>query len=354
MEPLSGNASDKKTLIRTIQEVRKNLNTEEKVYHMADSALYAAKMVEELSTHCYWITHVPETIKEAKTILKSDVEWIPCSDARYKYAAFDSRYGGIDQKWFLFHSEERHKASIKRDIEKIEEKLATSQTALNKSLVNGFACENDARLAVERWMSKHKRYILSDIEIKCDNKKKSGKVGRPKKGEVLEKWYYVSCKLALNQEVIQKEQAMMGRFILASNDTNVDPNTCLEYYKEQNAVERGFRFIKGNSFHASEVYLENSNRVAALSMIMVLCLLVYSFTEWVVRETLKIEKKKIRDQKGKPTQRPSAKWLFFMFRRVRQIKEIDNSRIIVRILNLTDELRDIVRLIGPHVEKYYA
>lgn len=94
-----------------------------------------------------------------------------------------------------------------------------------------------------------------------------------------------------------KEQAMMGRFILASNDTTVDPNTCLEYYKEQNAVERGFRFIKGNSFHASEVYLENSNRVAALSMIMVLCLLVYSFTEWVVRETLKIEKKQIRDQK---------------------------------------------------------
>ncbi len=43
-----------------------------------------------------------------------------------------------------------------------------------------------------------------------------------------------------------------------------------------------------------------------------------------------------------------------MFRRVRQIKEIDNSRIIVRILNFTDELRDIVRLIGPHVEKYYA
>ncbi|WP_409340183.1 IS1634 family transposase [Methanospirillum stamsii] len=354
MEPLSGNISDKKTLIRTIQEVRKNLNTEQTIYHMADSALYSAKMVQELSSHCYWITHVPETIKEVKNILKSDVEWIPCLDARYKYAAFDSKYGGIEQKWFLFHSEERHKSSIKRDIEKLEEKLAKSQTALNKSLVNGFACENDARLAVERWMSKHKRYILSDIEITSDNKKASGKVGRPKKGEVLEKWYSVSCKLSLNKEVIQKEQAVMGRFVLASNDTTIDPNTCLEYYKEQITVERGFRFIKGNSFHASEVYLENSNRIAALSMIMVLCLLVYSFTEWVIRETLKIEKKQIRDQKGKPTHKPSAKWLFFMFRRVRQIKEIDNSRILVRILNFTDELRDIVRLLGPHVEKYYV
>jgi len=38
-------------------------------------------MVQDLGSHCYWITHVPETIKEVKTILKSDVEWIPCSDA---------------------------------------------------------------------------------------------------------------------------------------------------------------------------------------------------------------------------------------------------------------------------------
>ena len=31
--------------------------------------------------------------------------------------------------------------------------------------LQGFACENDARIAVERWMSKNKRYILSDMEI---------------------------------------------------------------------------------------------------------------------------------------------------------------------------------------------
>ena len=87
---------------------------------------------------------------------------------------------------------------------------------------------------------------------------------------------------------------------------------------------------------------------------MVLCLLVYSFTEWVMRETLKIEKKQIRDQKGKPTQKASAKWFFFLFRRVREIKEIVGSRILVRILNFTDELRYIVRWLGPRVEKYYA
>ena len=127
-----------------------------------------------------------------KDILSSDVGWIPCTDARYKYAFFKSKYGGIDQKWVLFHSEERHKASIKRDLEKIEDKLAKSQTALNKTLVKGFACENDARLAVERWMSKHNRYNVSDIQITSENKKQSGKVGRPKKGEMVEKWIFAS------------------------------------------------------------------------------------------------------------------------------------------------------------------
>jgi transposase len=33
MEPLSGNESDKKTLLRTIDEVRKNLITDEDIYH---------------------------------------------------------------------------------------------------------------------------------------------------------------------------------------------------------------------------------------------------------------------------------------------------------------------------------
>jgi transposase len=104
-------------------------------------------------------------------------------------------------------------------------------------------------------MSKHNRYTLSEIQITSENKKRSGKVGRPKKGEVVEKWYYVSCKLSLNVDVIHKEQSLMGRFVLASNDITIDPEVCLEYYKEQNTIERGFRFIKGNSFHASEIYL---------------------------------------------------------------------------------------------------
>jgi transposase len=354
MEPLSGNISDKKTLIRTIQEVRKNLIIDETVYHMADSAFYSADSISSLGQLCFWITRVPETIKEAQYIVTSEVVWTSCTDPRYSYAIFESSYGDVNQRWVLFNSTEQQKRSIQTQKRNITKLLEKDRTALKKLCVSGFACEADARKIVDKWMNKHPRYLISDLTISVKNQRESGKRGRPKKDEPLEQVYFVSCVIELNQEVITQEQEQMGRFILASNDTTIDPEMMLSYYKEQSVVERGFRFIKDKSFHASEVYLENENRIAALVMIMVLCLLVYSIVEWQFRNILKERKVTIRDQFGKPTQKPRAKWVFFLFRRVRQIDLIVKKRKVIKLLNLSEEIIDIAKLLGQEVEKYYS
>ena len=354
MEPLSGNISDKKTLIRTIKEVRTNLITDETVYHMADSAVYSAESISSLGELCFWITRVPETIKEAQNIVASDVVWSPCTDPRYSYAIFESLYGNVNQRWVLFNSTEQQKRSIQTQKKNLTKNLEKDKTALKKLCVTGFACEADARKTVEKWMSKHPRYLLSNLTISVKNQRKSGERGRPKKDEVLEQVYFVSCDITYNPAVIAQEQERMGRFILASNDSSIDPEVMLSYYKEQSTVERGFRFIKDKSFHASEVYLENENRIAALVMIMVLCLLVYSIVEWQFRNTLKEQKVTIRDQVGKPTNNPRAKWVFFLFRRVRQIDLIEKRKTVTKLLNIPDEILDIAKLLGPEVEKYYS
>lgn len=354
MEPLSGNISDKKTLIRTIQEVRQNMITDETVYHMADSAFYSADSISSLGNLCFWITRVPELIKEAHALLISDVNWIPCSDSRYSYSIFESSYGGVPQRWVLFHSQEQQKRSIQTQMRTLTKTLEKDKIALKKLCVNGFACEADARKIVEKWLHKHPRYAISDLTISVKNQRKAGIRGRPKKDEVLEQVYYVSCKIEINQDYVAQEREKMGRFILASNDTSIDPELMLTYYKEQNTVERGFKFIKDKSFHASEVYLENENRIAALVMIMVLCLLVYSIVEWVVRKTLKERKVTIRNQVGKPTDNPRAKWVFFLFRRVRQITLIIDKKRVTKLMNLNDEIRSIANLLGKDVEKYYS
>jgi len=354
MEPLSGNESDKKTLLKTIEQVRENLVTDETIYHMADSALYSADNVARLGDQCFWITRIPETITEVQQIVQSNPDWIKCRDARYEYATFTSSYGGIPQRWVLFRSEEQYRKSLQTYEKNQKKDLQRDQTALHKLCVKGFACEADARMTVERWLAKHPRYMLEQLDILEKHQRRSGKRGRPKKDEPLEQVYHVNVRFTFDPVVVTHEKELLGRFLLGSNDPTIDPEVMLEYYKEQSTVERGFRFIKDGRFHVSEVYLENENRIAALAMIMVLCLMVYSITEWQFRNTLASKNATIRDQYKKPTRKPSAKWLYFLFRRVRQIEEIVNNRRVCRILNYTSELVDIVHLLGPPVEKYYS
>jgi len=128
----------------------------------------------------------------------------------------------------------------------------------------------------------------------------------------------------------------------------------LEYYKEQNAVERGFRFIKDKRFHVSEVYLKNENRIAALSMLMVLCLLIYSVAEWWFRKILKDQNATVMNPRKKPTSKPSMKRVFFLFRRVRQVLELVDGNVCCHILNVNDEITQILRMFGMGSQKYYV
>jgi hypothetical protein len=62
-------------------------------------------------------------------------------------------------------------------------------------------------------------------------------------------------------------------------------------------VERGFRFLKDPMFFTASVFLKNPKRVAALAMVMGLCLLVYALGERMVREALAKADDRIRDQR---------------------------------------------------------
>ena len=65
-------------------------------------------------------------------------------------------------------------------------------------------------------------------------------------------------------------------------------------------VEQGFRFLKDKSFKVAEVYLESEKRIEAFCMIMVLCLMIYSYTEWFLRKRLLEEKVTVLNQRKNP------------------------------------------------------
>ena len=97
------------------------------------------------------------------------------------------------------------------------------------------------------------------------------------------------CKITHNKEVIETYLNRKGRFILATNDLDVDvfsDEQMLQEYKQQQNVERGFRFLKDPWFMVDSVFLKSPKRIEALMMIMTLCLMIYNVAQYRLRKAL--------------------------------------------------------------------
>ncbi|MDY6965671.1 MAG: IS1634 family transposase, partial [Halobacteriota archaeon] len=103
-----------------------------------------------------------------------------------------------------------------------------------------------------------------------------------------------------------------------------------------------------------EVYLKKEERIEALAMVMVLCLLIYSIAEWKLRDRLKETCENVPDQKGKPIVRPTMKWVFYHFRGVSEVVVKIGNKVNCEVANMKEVLMKILSLLGPEVEKYYG
>jgi transposase len=353
VEAKSGNASDKKTIIDTVSRLRENLTFETSAYYIADSAAYTENNIKRLGDEVKWITRVPATINEAKELLDSDIKMTPCKDSRYSFYSTSSHYGSINQKWVLFHSNPMQQRMEKSFEKRIEKETNAAITALKKLKIRRFACEPDARKEAEIWIQGYKNYKFKKLEFKTILKRANGKRGRPQKDEVPDIFYVIQADIELNENIVDREREKLGRFVLASNDLEIDDETMLQNYKGQQSVERGFRFLKDKSFHIAQVYLKKEERIQSLAMIMVLTLLVYSIAEWFLRKRLMETGLTIPNQLKKPTQKPTLKWVFYLFRGVADVKVRVMGAVHREMMYMTDVLKLIIRLLGPECEKYY-
>jgi transposase len=350
----SGNSSDKKTILQAIKRVKEGLDLSDDAYFVADSAIYSQENLNHLGQDIAWITRVPATIKEAKALLDTDIEMELCRDNRYSYHITTSSYGGIEQRWVVFQSQPMQQRMEKSFPRMLEKQTRQAQKDLNKLMRREFACEADARKDAELWLAAHPFHKLVDTVIETRSMRSERKRGRPEKGEEMLTAYLIAARLDIEEAAVEKARQKLGRFVLASNDTQIDPNTLLQYYKGQQSVERGFRFLKDKRFRVAEVYLKKEERIEALAMIMVLCLLVYSFAEWLIRKGLKETRQSIPDQKGKPTQKPTLKWIAFIFYGVAEVTVEIGREIHRQIANLKDSMIIVIKILGKDCEKYYG
>lgn len=352
-QPYSGNESDKKILLETIQNVKKNLNIQDRAYYIADSAFYTEKNLQTLGSHTYWISHVPSTISLAKSHLASDIPLVPGNDPGYSFHECQTEYGGIRQKWVLVSSEKGRLRQEKTYERTLKKRMEHVRKSFKKLKAKEFICEPDARLAAERWFSEHPFLRADCFHIESSQKKMVKKRGRPGKNDHLETVFSVESPIETIPAVIEQEKLALGRFVLATNDPELDPDTILKYYKGQQSVERGFRFLKDKSFRVAEVFLKKESRIEALSMIMVLCLFVYAVAEWYLRSKLKETGSSVKNQLKKPVQNPTMKWIFTLFMRPAEVIVSVNSQSKRFIVNLDEETLDILDVMGPTFRNYY-
>lgn len=304
MEPLSGNSSDKKSFHETIKKVhafQKELNLEKNFKWVADSALYSKEHL--LKTNDYlWLSRVPETILDARELIERPsqaIEWQE-HEKGYKTATFESNYGGIEQRWLLVYSEQAYQ----REKKTLEKKLAKQEELLRKALWHisneTFNCEEDAIKALKPLKKKYYLFKFNEVIVPVLKYEKSG---RQKMGETKKIiGYQINTELKSDAEGIELLLQKKGRFILATNDMNVENYSdqhMLEEYKLQQHVEGGFRFLKDPWFMLDSVFLKLPHRVEALMMVMTLCLLVYNVAQYKLRLALEKQNETLPNQLGK-------------------------------------------------------
>lgn len=350
----SGNKSDKNSIIEMIQKTQQSINLDDKSYWIADSALYTEDNIKLLGTGTKWITHVPATIGEADRLLNADLDFNPGIDPRYAFYVTDLNYGGIPQRAVVVWSEEMKKRNEQTFDKKIQKETNQAEKDLKKLMSRKFACVPDAENELKIWASAHNHHLLKNLKIVPVAEKVVKKRGRPKKDEPIKVSFKIEAEIELNDEALNEERKIFGRFVLASNEVDLDPEVMLNYYKGQQTVEHGFRFLKDKSFHVSEVYLKKEERIESLCMIMVLSLLIYSFAEWRLREKLKEKGQTIPNQLNKPTQRPTMRWVFEIFMGVIQAVVTSGGKIIKVSANLNSTQITILELLGKECENYYG
>jgi transposase len=354
MQPFSGNKSDKKSLIEMIHRLRNSISLDDSAYWVADSAIYTEENLNLLGKDLHWITRMPETVGEAKVLVSAELEMTPAIDVRYAYYATSIDYGGIPQKAVVFWSQEmqtKKEETFDKNLQKKETKAKKDLKSLQRQR---YACEPDAISAAEKWVSDHPHFRLKDQKILEVLDREGKKIGRPRNDEAKVYRYAIDADIEIDQVSVSQERQKLGRFVLVSNDLNLDPETMLKYYKGQQVVERGFRFLKDKSFHVSEVFLKKEERIDALAMIMVLCLLIYSYAEWKLRRKLAETGNSIPNQVKKPTQKPTMRWIFQIFMRVILIIVTEGQQVISRQIKLSDTQRLVLDLLGPNCKKYYG
>lgn len=359
LQPLDGNSSDKVSLLAVVQALGEQLRATDEApsVYVADNGIYSETNMRQLNqAKIKWISRVSETSTQAKERLaRSSQSWQTTEDGSMH---FDSQIMDLPQgqeRWVIVRtstSEQRAHATLQRQVKRAQAEWEKTCWHLGNQR---FACEADARAALQREQKGKPGWLDVQSEVVA-HAHHEGR-GRPRKdASPRDVDWQIRASVTINQEMVEQEALRKACWIVGTNmlsAAELADQALVATYKEQGGVERGFRFLKDPLFLASSVFVKKPERIMALSLIMVLCLLIYRLAEFRLRTRLAKTVQTIPDQVNKPTARPTMRWVFQCFEGIELLHIHTSFASRTLVLRLQPVHLLILSLLGPHSEKFY-
>ncbi len=356
-QALDGNVSDKVSLVAAVQALAEQLQTaeeDEAPVFVADSGLYSAQNVARLTAaDVRWISRVPDTSQEARAALDvTDAAWQHAGPLFW--APVPQAPSG--ERWVVVRTiqgQERARATLERQVEQTR---AQWEKALWHLGNQRFAGEPDAQAALTQQLKKRPEWLTGDSHLIAHSKQT--RPGRPRKDLAPERTqWHIEASVAVDADALTRAVQRKASFLVATNVLNADhlsDQELIQTYKDQHSLERGFSFLKDPLFLASSVFVKKPERIVALSLVMVLCLLVYRLAEHRLREQLAATGQTVPSQVNKPTDRPTMRWIFQCFEGVDllHIRHGPDSATAV-VLRLEPFHQQVLALLGSSCEELY-
>ncbi|MBO9497020.1 IS1634 family transposase [Thalassotalea sp. G20_0] len=289
-------------------------------YLVADAAMYVAETLQLPDEQKQlFISRVPLNINDAKELVgKAPAMSLEPVEGYEDYYSTEvpSCYGEVQQRWFLFLNKKRRLSEQKTLTRKMQKQSLKEARDLEKLGKKVFLCRDDALKAFTLWQ-KQSKLCQSATELEVTGKPCYLGKGRPSTDSKPDHFeYFVQAECFVPCERRENAQASLGCFIPGTNELDqncMNATELLSTYKSQQQVEGGFRFLKSPDFLVSSLYLKKAERIEALLMVMTLCLMVYAAIQHRIRHELKKQSRVFSNQKKKPCQNPTARWVFFCF-----------------------------------------
>jgi transposase len=364
LQPLDGNASDKRTLLETVQVLTQQLKAsgEAPGVYVADSGLYSAENMTRLNDAAVrWVSRVPETSSAAQGIVQERIEtlegWQSSADGtRHWWSREQPDLAQGRERWIVVRTqegEERARATVQRQATREQQTWEKRLWHLGNQT---FACAPDAEAALAKACQRLPPWFVVAAPVVAQEGYAAR--GRPRQdASPSPQAWQIQATLTRDPVALEREALRRAAFVIGTNllDAGTWPDEAvIALYREQSVVERGFSFLKDPLFLASSVFVKRPERIMALAFIMTLCLLVYKLAEGRLRQRLAETGQTVPDQKGKPTARPTLRWLFQCFEGVDLHHTLHPSGMCsTDVLRLTKVHRLVLRLLGPTYEKCY-